>query len=110
MQRFLIKCANGILLAIIFIGIPAITHARLGGWEISSAHQAQRLMLWGLGIAAAGNALAAMFLIKGGKERKLCWEWAAAFAGLLGVLSACLRGYFNFDWLKQALQWLQKRL
>jgi len=110
MQRFFIKCANGVLLAIIFIGIPAITRAQLGSWQISSAPQAQLLMSWGLGIAAAVNALAAMFLIKGGKERKLCWEWVAAFGCLLGVQYAYLKGYFNFDWLKQALQWLQKRL
>jgi len=109
MQRFLIKCTNGILLVIIFIGVPAITGAQLGRWQISSAPQAQLLMSWGLGIAAAGNALAAMFLFKS-KQRTLCWEWAAAFGGLLGVQYAYLHGHLNFDWLKRSLLWLQKHI
>jgi len=40
----------------------------------------------------------------------LCWEWAAVFVGLLLVQYAYLRGYFNFNWLKQTLLWLQKHL
>jgi hypothetical protein len=38
----------------------------------------------------------------------LCWEWAAVFGGLLLACHGYLRGYFNFNWLKQALLWLQK--
>jgi hypothetical protein len=65
-------------------------------------------MFWGLALAAAGNAVAALGLIKGRKERKLCWEWTAVFIGLLFVQYAYLRGYFNFNWLKQTLLWFQK--
>jgi hypothetical protein len=108
MQRFLIQCVNCVLLAIIFFGIPAVTGVQFGDWQISPVPQARRLMLWGLALAVAGNAVAALGLIKGRKERKLCWEWTAVFIGLLFVQYAYLRGYFNFNWLKQTLLWFQK--
>ena len=108
MQRFLIQCGNCVLLAIIFFGIPAGAGAQLGRWQISAVPQAQRLVFWGLALAAAGNAVAALGLIKGRKERKLCWEWTAVFIGLLLVQYAYLHGYFNFNWLKQTLLWFQK--
>jgi hypothetical protein len=60
MQRFLIQCVNCVLLAIIFFGIPAVTGRQFGDWQISSVPQARRLILWGLALAAAGNAVAAM--------------------------------------------------
>jgi hypothetical protein len=67
-------------------------------------------MLWGSALAVAGNLIGALGLVKSGKERKLCWEWTAVFAGLLLVQYAFLRGHLNFDWLKQSLLWLQKHL
>jgi hypothetical protein len=108
MQRFLIQCVNCVLLAIIFFGITAVAGMQFGNWQISSVPLARRLMFGGLALAATGNAVAALGLIKGRKERKLCWEWTAVFIGLLFVQYACLRGYFNFNWLKQTLLWLQK--
>ena len=108
MQRFLIQCVNCVLLAIIFFGIPAVAGAQFGSWQIALVPQVQRLMFWGLVLAVAGNVVAALGLIKSRKERKLCWEWAAVFAGLLFMQYAYLRGYFNFNWLKQMLLWLQK--
>ena len=66
-------------------------------------------MFGGLVLAAAGNTVAALGLIKSRKERKLCGEWAAVFAVLLLVQYAFNRNYINFDWLKQSLLWLQKR-
>jgi hypothetical protein len=108
MRRFLIQCVNFVLLAIVFFGIPAATGAQFGGWQISAVPQAQRLMFWGLVLAAAGNVFVALGLIQSRKERKLCWEWVAVFTGLLLVQYAYLHGYFNFNWLKQMLLWLQK--
>ncbi len=108
MQRFLIQCVNCVLLVIIFFGIPAVSGAQFGSWQISPVSQARRLMFWGLALAVAGNAVAVLGLIKSRKERKLCWEWAAVFIGLLLVQYAYLRGYFNFNWLKQTLLWIQK--
>ncbi len=110
MQRFLIQCLNVAWLMLVFIGLPAATRAQWGRWQISSGAQTQGLMLWGLAVAAAGNLIGALGLIKSRKERKLCWEWTAVFAGLLLALYAFHRGCFNFDWLKQALLWLQQHL
>ena len=108
MQRFLIQSVNFVLLAIVFFGLPAVAGAQFGSWQISAVPQARRLMFWGLALAAAGNVIAALGLIKSRKERKLCWEWTVVFTGLLLVQYAYLRGYFNFNWLKQMLLWLQK--
>jgi len=110
MQRLLIQCVNVTLLVLVFIGLPAATRAQWAGWQISPAAQPQRLMLWGLALAAAGNAAAALGPVKNRKDRKLCWEWTAIFAGLLLVQYAFERGWFKFDWLKQALLWLQNHL
>ena len=110
MQRLFIQVLNCALLVLIFIGLPAATRAQLGGWQIYSGPQSQALMLWASMLAAVGNLVAALGLVKSRKERKLCWEWTAVFAGLLLAQYAFHRGYFNFDWLKRALLWLQKRL
>jgi hypothetical protein len=108
MQRLSIQCFNVALLVLVFIGLPAATRTQWGNWHISPARQSQCLMFWGLALAAAGNAVAALGLIKGRKERKLCWEWTAVFIGLLFVQYAYLRGCFNFNWLKQTLLWVQQ--
>jgi hypothetical protein len=107
MQRFFIQCVNCVLLAIIFLGIPAVTGEQFGEWRISSVPLAHELMLWGLALAAAGNAVAALGLIKSRKERKLGWEWTGVFIGLLLVQYAYIRGDFNFNWLKNTMLWLQ---
>lgn len=110
MRRFLIQCLNVAWLVLVFIGLPAATRMQLGRWQISSTHQPQWLIFWGLALAATGNAAAAVGPVKGPKERRLCWQWLAVFAGLLAVQYAFIRGCFNFDWLKQILVWLQKHL
>jgi hypothetical protein len=108
MQRLLIITTNFVLLALLLVGSPAVTGAQFLGWQVSSVPAARMLMRWGLALATAGNAGAALFLIKGRKERKLCWEWAAVFGALLGVEFAFVQGWLNFNWLKQILLWLQK--
>jgi hypothetical protein len=108
MQRLLIIITNGALLALLLIGVPAVAGLRLWNWEISSVPVAQTLMFWGLTLAAAGNGFAALIVIKGRKDRKLCWDWTAVFVVLLGVECAFVRGWFNFEWLQRALLWLQK--
>jgi hypothetical protein len=110
MQRFLIKCVNCALLILIIIGLPAATHDKLGNLRITSASVSQLVMFWGLSLALAGNAIAALFLLKGRKERKLCWEWTALFGVLLFAFTAFVFGYFNFDWLKRGLLWLQSHI
>ena len=110
MRRLSIQCLNVALLAMVFIGLPAATRAQLWNWQISPALQSQWLMFWGLALAAAGNAAAALGLIKSRPERKLCREWTAVFVVLLLVQYGHLRGWFNFDWLKRSLLWLQEHL
>ena len=110
MQRFFIHCLNVGLLVLVFIGIPAATRAQWDGWQISSGPQSQRIMLCGLALAAAANLLGALGLTKSRKERRLGWEWTAVFAGLWLITYAFYRGYFNFEWLKHTLLWLQKHL
>ena len=107
MQRLLIHCLNSVLLVVILIGIPAITSARLGSLQLSSAPKAHRLKLWGLTLAAAANAGVALSIVKGRKERALCMRWAGAFLALLAVEYLHFNGYFNFDWLKKTLLWVQ---
>ena len=110
MQRFLIQCANFALLVMLFIGVPAVAHAQMGDWEVTPVSTLHKLIFGGLLIAIVGNGIAAGFLIKSRKERVLCWEWAAVFGGLLAVQAAFIHGYLNFEWLKHALQWMQKHV
>jgi hypothetical protein len=108
MQRLLIQTINFSLLFILLVGVPAVTHAQLGHWEVASAPTARRVIFWGLGMAAGLNAIGALFLIKNRKDRKHGWEWAAIFGTLWLAYFGFVRGWFNFEWLKQALLWLQK--
>jgi hypothetical protein len=108
MQRFLIVTTNCALLALLLIGLPAATREHFGDVQLSSASTGRRLMFWGLGIAAAANIFAALTFVKGRKQKILCWEWAVIFGGLWLADYGFVRGWFNFDWLKQALLWLQK--
>lgn len=110
MQRFLIITANSVLLVLLLIGLPAATRAQWGNVELSSASTSRLLMFCGLGIATAANAFAALYLIKVRKQKSLCWEWAAVFAALLLAYYGFVRGWFDFNWLKHALQWLQRHL
>jgi len=58
MQRFLIIAVNCLLLAFLLIGLPAATREHFGNLQLSSASTGRVLMFWGLGIAAAVNAVA----------------------------------------------------
>jgi uncharacterized membrane protein len=108
-SRFLVKIINVTWLVIVFIGVPAITHASIGNWNITQASTSRMLLFSGLALAAVINLLLG-FTFKKTKDRILCWEWTTIFAGLLLVQYAYSRGYLNFDWLKKFLQSLQPRL
>jgi len=109
MSRLLIQCVNTFLLIVILLGVPAITSARFGNLLFSSAPKVQLLTLWGLAGAGVVNAVVALVVVKGGKERMLCWKWAATFGVFLLIEYSLIHGYVNFDWLSQALHWLQRR-
>ena len=106
MQRFFIIAANCVLLVAMLLGIPEIAGVRFWHWQISSLQAARTLTFWGLAMAAALNAGAAAFLIKGRKDREMCWLWAAVFVALAGGEYAYEREYFNFAWVKRSLLWL----
>jgi hypothetical protein len=110
MLRVFIIVANSILLVFLLIGLPSATQESWGDVRFSHASTNRLLMFWGLSIAAAANILAALFLIKVRKQKILCWEWAAVFGVLLLVFYGFTRGYFNFKWLRHALEWLQNHL
>jgi len=108
MQRFCITAINCGLLAVVLIAVPAVSGERFWHWQVSSIAATQTLMLWGLGFAVAGNAGGALFLVKGRKERRLCWWWAAVFGALLLAYWAFVKGYYNLNWLQRAIQRLRK--
>ena len=106
----MIQGVNCILLAVIFLGLPAVAGEQFWKWQVSSVPLARRLIFLGLTLAVVGNAGIALRLVKGRKERRLCWEWAGIFIGLLLVQYVYVRGCFNFNWLRQALLWLQNHI
>ena len=110
MQRFLIIATNCALLVLLLIGLSAATHMQLGDWQISSVSTNRQLLFWGLAVAAAGNLLATLAFIKGRKGKMLCREWAVVFGVLLLACYGYQHNYFNFNWLKQTLFWLQNHL
>ena len=109
MPRVAIKLVNLAWLVLVFIGVPAITHASIGNWNITQASTARMLLFGGLALAAVANLLIG-FAFKKTKDRILCWEWTVIFAGLLLVQYAYSRGYLNFDWLKKFLMSLRPNL
>ena len=110
MRRSFIIAANCIILAALLLGVQEVSGVQFWHWQISSVSAARGLMFWGLAIASAANAAAALFLVKGRKDKRVCWLWAAIFIALLGGEYAYERGYFNFRWVKNALLWIQSKL
>jgi len=110
MQKLLINSVNCALLILILVGVPAITHEQFWNWQISSAPMAQKLMFGGLILAIAVNVLGATIFIPGPKAKALCAMWSFIFGGLLFVEYALIRGWINFNWLKNSLTWLQNHL
>ena len=110
MPRFLILLLNCALLALLLLGLPDATRARVIGYQVSKAPTTQHLVVWGLGIAAVANLLAGLVLIKDRKARPLAWEWTGIFATLGLLQYALYRGWTNFNWLKTALEWCQAHL
>ena len=111
MQKFLVNSVNVALLVIILVGIPAITHAQFGHWQISDAPTMERLLFGGLVIGVVLNVLGATIFIPGPKSKALCAEWAFIYGGLLFLEYAyVVRGWINFNWLKTSLQWVQRHL
>jgi hypothetical protein len=110
MQRVFIIAVNCVLLVVALLGVHEVAGVQVWHWQISSLAAARSMMFWELALSAVLNAVAARFVVKGRKERHLCWLWVAIFAALLGGEYAYERGYFNFEWLKRSLVWIANKL
>lgn len=109
MPRVVIKLLNLAWLVIVFIGLPAATHAQLFNWNIGPASTPKTLISGGLALGALANFFMAVTRKKP-KDRLIWWEWMAIYTALLIVHYGYANGYFNFNWLKHALQWVQARI
>jgi len=107
MQRFLIITTNCALLVLLLIDCRRRRESILATSTFVCFDRTGADVLR-IGIAVAANILAALIFIKGRKQKILCWEWTAIFCALLLAYYGFTRGWFNFEWLKQALLWLQK--
>ena len=110
MQPLFIRLANLVWLVLILMGVPAITGRSFGWLRLSDSSISQPLTLWGLAVGAVLNILGAIFLAKGGKAKRLCWQWCAAFALLVVIEYLVIRHYINFDWLKTFLLWVKAKV
>jgi hypothetical protein len=110
MRCLLIQLLNFTWLFVILVGVPAATRAQFGHWQISSVPAARLAIFWGLGLAAGLNAFGAVKVVRAGRERKKCLEWAMVFGALWLAYFALVRGWINFEWLKRVLLWIQGHL
>jgi hypothetical protein len=90
------------------IGVPAVTSLTIGAVQLSSVPIARQLTLWGLAGAAAFNLAAAVWLLRGAKERKLCRNWTLIHLLFFIVEYLYFAGHIHFDWLKELLLGLQR--
>lgn len=104
-RPLIIQVANGSLLVIILIGVPAITSLRLGSLQLTSAPVFQQLILGGFVAAAIFNLLG-WLSAKASKNRRLFRNWFAAHSALLAVEVLYFAGHIHFHWLKKALLWM----
>ncbi|MBI1842341.1 MAG: hypothetical protein HYR88_16010 [Verrucomicrobia bacterium] len=107
MSRLLVDLLNAILLGLVFIGVPAAASARFLGVHISSSGQTRQLILGGLGLGLAANALSALLLAKKKPTRATLLRWTAVFAALLTLAGLEAAGIIGFAWLRHALRWIK---
>jgi hypothetical protein len=109
MVRILIPAGNWAFLALVLIGVPAITSVHFGGVQLSSVQKARFLTLGGLAFAAIAN-LIVRFLSSNPKTRTLCGRWVMVHTLFLAVQVSYFRGVIQFQWLKDLLQVIQQWL
>ena len=99
-----IHMANAALLAVLLVGVPAVTGVSLGTLRVSSNAWLERLVLAGLGLGVLANGL----LVWGSgfrKERGVCMGWMGLHLTILGVALMAHFGWIEFGWLKD---WLKR--
>ena len=102
-----IRIVNWCLLVLILIGIPSITHFKVGGIGISAANLYQELTLSGLAVAAGTNLILSSLVIRSKRHRQICKTWGFIFLGFLLLECLLFAAYVNFEWFKQLLLWVK---
>lgn len=105
----LIHVGNSVWLLLILIGVPNITGLQFGKLFVSATLEFRMLTLGGLGMGIAANLFGA-WMLRGNKQRRACWKWAGAHAGLLVINYLVFNGQIHFEWLKDTLLWLKKTI
>ncbi len=103
MKGILIQSLNSIWLAIIFIGIPAVSSLRLGTLQISSRPVWHMLTLWGVVIALGFNFLVYWKWTRTKTDRKMCLRWMFGYTFLGVTFFAYSEKWIGFKWLKELL-------
>jgi hypothetical protein len=100
-----IHVLNTALIAILMIGVPAVTGIDLGSLRLSSDTWLERLVVGGLALGVTGNAFAGG-LLKRRRQRRACWAWMLVHAAVLLVAILAQQGWIHFDWLREFLDQL----
>jgi hypothetical protein len=90
------------------LGHPGGYRGAVWGWQISAVPQARRLMFWGLALAVAGNAVAALGPDQKPQGTEIMLGMDGGFYRTTPYPIRIPARHFNFNWLKQTLLWLQK--
>ena len=93
---------NTALIAILMIGVPAVTGIDLGSLRLSSDTWLERLVIGGLALGVTGNAIGGRFL-KRRRQQRACWAWMWVHAAVLLVAILAQQGWIHFDWLREFL-------
>jgi hypothetical protein len=97
-----IQAVNVALLAILLVGVPAVTGISLGQVRVSSVKWLERLVMGGLALGVAANA-AARWASSHRKERSVFLGWMILHGSLLGTGLLAHFGWIDFGWLKDWL-------
>jgi hypothetical protein len=109
-HRWLILLFNACWLALAVVALPAVTGRRVGGWHLGDAGASDTLGVLVLGLGLAFN-LAGRFVLGRDRRTKAAYLTGAAVFGLLLLIKfLALRGVIGFDWLRDWLLWLKKKL
>jgi len=98
-----LRLANVLWLAVVLIGVPAITSVDLGALRLGSDHWSDQLLFAGLGLGVAANGLLDLFVLRSRPERRCCRGWLVVFGILLAVALLEAFGVIDFQWLKEGL-------
>jgi hypothetical protein len=100
------------LIAILLVGVPAVTGISLGALRVSSDHWLGRLVMGGLALGVVVNGMV-VIASRNRKERSVCLGWMLLHAAVLGVAWLAHLGWIEFGWLRDLLRrmagWRQGR-